>query len=359
VRHIHDRRQDHVDTETAKDFLTSTESEPRRLPDQEARRSERRRFHSIQVYGNVTASRATFCSPFQWTANRYANPSYDTMKTLLFLAYAWRMGGGLGPLWVPRRMPNGDTSSPSKIRGQSLSTCVFPSLQPGPSRRQRSQRIRGRDRGQTYSDERACRAVPRARCRCRPARRRQGARDGGRWRRAIDLAVCNSTIRRSSTRIPPSPREQNCRISGCRVWRTASRPGGNSLSNHKDRVAHRICFLQLPRLGPAHPRSTGDQSGNSAPAIAGQDDRAAFSKLSGDAQNIGYIIPTGGELFLRTSRMPLRRQAGDVRRSADPENPALARLPEAGQESRSMVVHHPALGPEYPLKEGTSVSASR
>src|SRR6202795_4831255 len=79
-------------------------------------------FTPIQVTANVTASRATFCSPSLWTANRYANPSYDTIQTAVS---SWPVPGGVWRVGVVRpgcrrTCPTGRYASHRKFRGQGF-----------------------------------------------------------------------------------------------------------------------------------------------------------------------------------------------------------------------------------------------
>ena len=133
--------------------------------------------------------------------------------------------------------------------------------------------------------------------------------------------------------------------------------GGNSLSITKG-IVSRIEFVSYnyPVSGLRIQVDAAINPGNSGgPAIA--DDKMiglAFSKLSGDAQNIGYIIPNEEvELFLK--------DIADGRYDGKPamyddlqtlENPALREFLKLDKAVEGMVVHRPAsTDPSYPLKE--------
>jgi S1-C subfamily serine protease len=133
--------------------------------------------------------------------------------------------------------------------------------------------------------------------------------------------------------------------------------GGNSLSITKG-IVSRIEFVSYnyPVSGLRIQVDAAINPGNSGgPAIA--DNKMiglAFSKLSGDAQNIGYIIPNEEvELFLK--------DIADGRYDGKPamyddlqtlENPALRDYLKLDKSVEGMVVHHPAhADAAYPLKE--------
>src|ERR1700719_2881188 len=138
--------------------------------------------------------------------------------------------------------------------------------------------------------------------------------------------------------------------------------GGNSLSITKSMVS-RIEFVSYnyPVSGLRIQVDAAINPGNSGgPAIAGDKMIGlAFSKLSGDAQNIGYIIPNEEvELFLK--------DIADGHYDGKPamyddlqtlENPALRDYLKLAKTAEGMVVHHPARADaEYPLKEWDVVS---
>src|SRR5450631_1053517 len=133
--------------------------------------------------------------------------------------------------------------------------------------------------------------------------------------------------------------------------------GGNSLSITKG-IVSRIEFVSYnyPVSGLRIQVDAAINPGNSGgPAIA--DNKMiglAFSKLSGDAQNIGYIIPNEEvDLFLK--------DIGDGHYDGKPamyddlqtlENPALRDYLKLDKSIEGMVVHHPAhTDAAYPLKE--------
>jgi S1-C subfamily serine protease len=138
--------------------------------------------------------------------------------------------------------------------------------------------------------------------------------------------------------------------------------GGNSLSITKG-IVSRIEFVSYnyPVSGLRIQVDAAINPGNSGgPAIAGDKMIGlAFSKLSGDAQNIGYIIPNEEvELFLR--------DIADGRYDGKPamyddlqtlENPALRDYLKLDKSVEGMVVHRPAHSDAaYPLKEWDVVS---
>ncbi|HWJ37020.1 MAG TPA: trypsin-like peptidase domain-containing protein [Steroidobacteraceae bacterium] len=133
--------------------------------------------------------------------------------------------------------------------------------------------------------------------------------------------------------------------------------GGNSLSITKG-IVSRIEFVSYnyPVSGLRIQVDAAINPGNSGgPAIAGDKMIGlAFSKLSGDAQNIGYIIPNEEvELFLR--------DIADGHYDGKPamyddlqtlENPALRDYLKLDKSVEGMVVHRPSsTDASYPLKE--------
>ena len=133
--------------------------------------------------------------------------------------------------------------------------------------------------------------------------------------------------------------------------------GGNSLSITKG-IVSRIEFVayNYPVSGLRIQVDAAINPGNSGgPAIAGDKMIGlAFSKLGGDTQNIGYIIPNEEvELFLK--------DIADGRYDGKPamydelqtlENPALREFLKLDKSVEGMVVHRPyKTDPGYPLKE--------
>jgi S1-C subfamily serine protease len=138
--------------------------------------------------------------------------------------------------------------------------------------------------------------------------------------------------------------------------------GGNSLSITKG-IVSRIEFVSYnyPVSGLRIQVDAAINPGNSGgPAIAGDKMIGlAFSKLGGDTQNIGYIIPNEEvELFLK--------DIADGRYDGKPamyddlqtlENPALRDYLKLDKSVEGMVVHRPAHSDAaYPLKEWDVVS---
>jgi S1-C subfamily serine protease len=133
--------------------------------------------------------------------------------------------------------------------------------------------------------------------------------------------------------------------------------GGNSLSITKG-IVSRIEFAtyNYPVSGLRIQVDAAINPGNSGgPAIAGDKMIGlAFSKLGGDTQNIGYIIPNEEvDLFLK--------DIADGRYDGKPalydelqtlENPALRDFLKVDKSVEGMVVHRPDKSdPSYPLKE--------
>ncbi len=133
--------------------------------------------------------------------------------------------------------------------------------------------------------------------------------------------------------------------------------GGSSLSITKG-IVSRIEFVSYnyPVSGLRIQVDAAINPGNSGgPAVAGDKMIGlAFSKLGGDTQNIGYIIPNEEvELFLN--------DIADGRYDGKPamfdelqtlENPALRDYLELDKHVEGMVVHRPAsTAADYPLKE--------
>ena len=138
--------------------------------------------------------------------------------------------------------------------------------------------------------------------------------------------------------------------------------GGNSLSITKG-IVSRIEFVSYnyPVSGLRIQVDAAINPGNSGgPAIAGDKMIGlAFSKLVGDVQNIGYIIPNEEvELFLK--------DISDGRYDGKPaiyddlqtlENPALREYLKLDKSVEGMVVHRPSrTDASYPLKEWDVVS---
>jgi S1-C subfamily serine protease len=133
--------------------------------------------------------------------------------------------------------------------------------------------------------------------------------------------------------------------------------GGNSLSITKG-IVSRIEFVayNFPVSGLRIQVDAAINPGNSGgPAIAGDKMIGlAFSKLGGDTQNIGYIIPNEEvDLFLK--------DIADGRYDGKPamydelqtlENPALREYLKLDKSVEGMIVHRPdKTDPAYPLKE--------
>src|SRR6202789_4188121 len=133
--------------------------------------------------------------------------------------------------------------------------------------------------------------------------------------------------------------------------------GGNSLSITKG-IVSRIEFVSYnyPRSGLRIQVDAAINPGNSGgPAIAGDKMIGlAFSKLGGDSQNIGYIIPNEEvDLFLKD--IASGHYVGKASMHDDLqtlENPALREYLKLDKSVEGMVVHRPDKSDaSYPLKE--------
>jgi S1-C subfamily serine protease len=134
--------------------------------------------------------------------------------------------------------------------------------------------------------------------------------------------------------------------------------GGNSLSITKG-IVSRIEFVayNYPVSGLRIQVDAAINPGNSGgPAIAGDKMIGlAFSKLGGDTQNIGYIIPNEEvELFLKDIAADghYRGKPAMYDELQTLENPALRDYLKLDKSVEGMVVHRPdKTDPGYPLKE--------
>src|SRR6202171_287753 len=133
--------------------------------------------------------------------------------------------------------------------------------------------------------------------------------------------------------------------------------GGNSLSITKG-IVSRIEFAayNYPVSGLRIQLDAAINPGNSgAPAIAGDKMIGlAFSKLGGDTQNIGYIIPNEEvELFLKdAAEGRYHGKAAMYDELQTLENPALREYLKLDKRVEGMVVHRPyKTDASYPLKE--------
>src|SRR5450631_2155233 len=173
----------------------------------------------------------------------------------------------------------------------------------------------------------------------------------------IDLAVLKLDSESFFDNHPPLPRAARLPQIKDAVLAYGFPAGGSSLSITKG-IVSRIEFMpyNFPVSGLRIQVDAAINPGNSGgPAIA--DNKMiglAFSKLSGDAQNIGYIIPNEEvELFLK--------DIADGRYDGKPamyddlqtlENPALRAYLKLDKSVEGMVVHRPtSTDASYPLKE--------
>jgi S1-C subfamily serine protease len=173
----------------------------------------------------------------------------------------------------------------------------------------------------------------------------------------IDLAVLQLDDPSFFDTHPPMPRASKLPHIKDAVLAYGFPTGGNSLSITKG-IVSRIEFVSYnyPVSGLRIQVDAAINPGNSGgPAVAGdQMIGLAFSKLSGDAQNIGYIIPNEEvELFLK--------DIADGHYDGKPamyddlqtlENPALRDFLKLDKSVEGMVVHRPSSSEAaYPLKE--------
>src|SRR6202047_3711396 len=173
----------------------------------------------------------------------------------------------------------------------------------------------------------------------------------------IDLAILQLDDAAFFDRHPPLPRAGKLPRIKDAVLAYGFPTGGNSLSITKG-IVSRIEFVayNYPVSGLRIQVDAAINPGNSGgPAIAGDKMIGlAFSKLGGDTQNIGYIIPNEEvELFLK--------DIADGRYDGKPamydelqtlENPALREYLKLNKGGEGMVVHRPyKTEASYPLKE--------
>ncbi len=205
---------------------------------------------------------------------------------------------------------------------------------------QRGDRIRRGDRRQAHPDQCARGSLRQPGADSGECGRRQAA--GHAWwpsRRASTSPCCSSTMRRSSTRIPRWRAPASCRRSRMRCWPMDSRPAATRCPSPRASCrASSSSPYNYPVSGLRIQVDAAINPGNSGgPAIAGDKMIGlAFSKLGGDAQNIGYIIPNEEvDLFLK--------DIADGHYDGKPamydelqtlENPALREYPEARQVGR-------------------------
>jgi S1-C subfamily serine protease len=138
--------------------------------------------------------------------------------------------------------------------------------------------------------------------------------------------------------------------------------GGSSLSITKG-IVSRIEFVayNYPVSGLRIQVDAAINPGNSGgPAIAGDKMIGlAFSKLGGDAQNIGYIIPNEEvDLFLKNiADGPYRGKPAMYDELQTLENPALREFLKLDKSVEGMIVHRPyKTDADYPLKEWDVIS---
>src|ERR1700680_4565722 len=173
----------------------------------------------------------------------------------------------------------------------------------------------------------------------------------------IDLAILQLDDAAFFDRHPPLPRAGKLPRIKDAVLAYGFPTGGNSLSITKG-IVSRIEFVayNYPVSGLRIQVDAAINPGNSGgPAVAGDKMIGlAFSKLGGDTQNIGYIIPNEEvELFLKdVAEGRYHGKAAMYDELQTLENPALRDYLKLDKSVEAMVVHRPYKpDASYPLKE--------
>jgi len=172
----------------------------------------------------------------------------------------------------------------------------------------------------------------------------------------IDLAILQLDDAAFFDRHPPLPRAGKLPRIKDAVLAYGFPTGGNSLSITKG-IVSRIEFVayNYPVSGLRIQVDAAINPGNSGgPAVAGgKMIGLAFSKLGGDTQNIGYIIPNEEvELFLKDVAEGRYGKAAMYDELQTLENPALREYLKLDKSVEGMVVHRPyKTDASYPLKE--------
>jgi len=173
----------------------------------------------------------------------------------------------------------------------------------------------------------------------------------------IDLAILQLDDAAFFDRHPPLPRAGKLPRIKDAVLAYGFPTGGNSLSITKG-IVSRIEFVayNYPVSGLRIQVDAAINPGNSGgPAVAGDKMIGlAFSKLGGDTQNIGYIIPNEEvELFLKdVAEGRYHGKAAMYDELQTLENPALRDYLKLDKSVEGMVVHRPyKTDASYPLKE--------
>src|ERR1700722_6154121 len=310
---------------------------------------------------NVTASRATFCSPFQWTANRYTNLLMTRSQRLFLLGLCLACGASVSvALGAAAHAQPADTASPIENSVVKVfSTMRYPDpfkpwTKQAPNEVTGSgvviegRRILTNAHVVLYASQVQVQAsaagdkVPATVVAVAPG---------------IDLAVLQLDDPTFFDTHPAVARASKLPHIKDAVLAYGFPTGGNSLSITKG-IVSRIEFVSYnyPVSGLRIQVDAAINPGNSGgPAIAGDKMIGlAFSKLGGDTQNIGYIIPNEEvELFLK--------DIADGRYDGKPamyddlqtlENPALRAYLKLDKSVEGMVVHRPdKTDASYPLKE--------
>src|SRR3984957_3057080 len=310
---------------------------------------------------NVTASRATFCSPFQWTANRYTNLLMTRSQRLFLLGLCLACGASVSvALGAAAHAQPADTASPI----ENSVVKVFSTMRyPDPFKpwtKQAPNEVSGS--GVVIEGKRI---LTNAHVVLYASQVQVQASAAGDKVSAtvvavapgIDLAVLELDDPTFFDTHPPLARASKLPHIKDAVLAYGFPTGGNSLSITKG-IVSRIEFVSYnyPVSGLRIQVDAAINPGNSGgPAIAGDKMIGlAFSKLSGDAQNIGYIIPNEEvELFLK--------DIADGHYDGKPaiyddlqtlENPALRAYLKLDKSVEGMVVHRPFhADAAYPLKE--------
>src|ERR1700722_19427211 len=311
---------------------------------------------------NVTASRATFCSPFQWTANRYTNLLMTRSQRLFLLGLCLACGASVSvALGAAAHAQPADTASPI----ENSVVKVFSTMRyPDPFKpwtKQAPNEVSGS--GVVIEGKRI---LTNAHVVLYASQVQVQASAAGDKVSAtvvavapgIDLAVLELDDPTFFDTHPPLARASKLPHIKDAVLAYGFPTGGNSLSITKG-IVSRIEFVayNYPTSGLRIQVDAAINPGNSGgPAIAGDKMIGlAFSHLvGGGTENIGYIIPNEEvDLFLK--------DIADGHYDGKPamydelqtlENPALREYLKLDKSVEGMIVHRPyKTDASYPLKE--------
>src|ERR1700722_4295565 len=311
---------------------------------------------------NVTASRATFCSPFQWTANRYTNLLMTRSQRLFLLGLCLACGASVSvALGAAAHAQPADTASPI----ENSVVKVFSTMRyPDPFKpwtKQAPSEVSGS--GVVIEGKRI---LTNAHVVLYASQVQVQASAAGDKVSAtvvavapgIDLAVLELDDPTFFDTHPPLARASKLPHIKDAVLAYGFPTGGNSLSITKG-IVSRIEFVayNYPVSGLRIQVDAAINPGNSGgPAIAGDKMIGlAFSHLvGGGAENIGYIIPNEEvDLFLKDiAHGHYEGKPAMYDELQTLENPALREDLKLDKSVEGMIVHLPCKGgASYPLKE--------